>query len=131
MLTNLLPLAIGLGAVTLLAKVNKNNKMFWIFLVSMLLGFAGGSVSKNYKKFTDKKVGIMQINPMQTSTMSTIIDFDDAMLQDTSTESTKYAYVKSAGQDYSLYRDMIPNCNPGITFNPEDDTGITEPINSS
>lgn len=127
---NLLPLAIGLGAITMLSKVNKSNKMFWVFLTSMLLGFAGGSISKNYSKFTGKKEGIMQVDSMQMSDMSLITEYSDAMLNDTRITLTPSKPMKSVGQN-SLYRDMIPNSGPGGTLNPECDIGIVEPVNTS
>lgn len=129
---NLLSLGIGLGAITLLSKVNKSNKMFWVFLTSMLIGFAGGSVGKNYNKFTNKKEGIMQIDSMQMSNTSSIAEYSNAMLDDTRIEVKPIGYtkMKSAGQN-SLYRDMIPNSEPGSTSNPECDIGIVEPANTS
>lgn len=128
---NLLPLAIGLGAITLLSKVNKSNKMFWVFLTSMLLGFAGGSISKNYNKFTGKKEGIIQVDSMQTSDMSLIAEYSNATLNDTSMTLTSCGLIESAGQNYNLYRDMMPNSGPGNTSNPECDIGIVEPEDTS
>ena len=42
---NLLTFFIGIVTIFLLARYNKSNKLFWLFIISMMTGFAGGTIA--------------------------------------------------------------------------------------
>lgn len=42
---NLLTFFIGIVTIFLLARYNKSNKLFWLFVISMMTGFAGGTIA--------------------------------------------------------------------------------------
>lgn len=124
MLNLLLTVGVGLGAILALARYNKSNRVFWMLLVSMLVGMAGGSIA-NGTHHSKKKPGITYVTPMQASTALTV-DIDPAMLEDTYTELS----VKPASQSY-IIRDIMLGDRTSCSYNPESDVGNLEHINSS
>jgi len=73
-MTSLLTILSVLGAVVvcwLMAKYNKNDNLFWILLVSLLAGMAGGAIFNklnDMSKNEEKNVNFEQVyNPTQVS----------------------------------------------------------------
>ena len=128
---NLLPLALGVVAIALLAKMNKSNKVFWTFLVSLLFGYACGSAVKNYKSFTEKKVYPAYVMPTQTLDALTIEDA--ALLPSTSSDVRSTLCItnmdKSVGKAFKHIAGLPSRTQ--LTFNPEDDIGIYHPFDTS
>lgn len=62
-MTSLLLLILSIFVALGFARYNKSNKLFWIILVSLLLGFTGKSMV-NYA-FVDHKVKPVQLNLLQ------------------------------------------------------------------
>ena len=60
---------IGLIAVCyVMAKYNKSDNLFWILLISLFAGMAGGALVSRINKATEKKTDFMQVyNPTQVS----------------------------------------------------------------
>lgn len=131
-MSTLTALLVGIVAITGLARLHHSNKLFWTFLVSMLLGFAGaGSIRYASTYFNKKKCDATYVVPMQGSATLTVID--SALLPDTiatSHKSNLVSYAKPVGQ-YNVSRDIAITNRTGTSFNPETDIGITEPVNTS
>lgn len=121
---NLLIFSVGILLTAALAKINKSNKLFWTFLVSLVLGYAGGSFAGKLNSVGKKKESTTYVAPMYESTALTI---DDAALPiDTfvafSTPRTSQSYVE---------RDMVLPSRTLLAYNPEDDTGNVDTENTS
>ena len=67
---------IGLIAVCyVMAKYNKSDNLFWILLISLFAGMAGGALVSRLNKATEKKTNFTQVyNPTQVSPAA-CIDF--------------------------------------------------------
>lgn len=63
---NLLLFFIGITFTFLIARYNKSNKLFWTLLISLMAGFAGGTIAAN---IGNKEVNVTEIstdNGLQT-----------------------------------------------------------------
>lgn len=121
---NLLIFSVGLLLTAALAKFNKSNKLFWTFLVSLVIGYAGGSIAGKLNSVGKKKVSTTYVAPMYESTALTI--YDAALPEDTlvafSTNRTGQSYVD---------RDMVLPSRTLLAFNPENDIGNVDTENTS
>lgn len=71
-MTSLLTIATFLGLVGvcyIMAKYNKSDNLFWILLISLFAGMAGGAIFNKLNKHAEKKnVNLTQVyNPTQVS----------------------------------------------------------------
>lgn len=129
---NLLTFAASLAIIAGLAKLNRSNKMFWAFAVSMLLGYAGGSIFSSVKNYSKKKVGIIQVSPMQApvhADSAYIYGETGCTAGTTSVAYSTIAYAKPAGQG-NVDRDMV-STRTLQAFNPENDIGNKTIVDTS
>lgn len=115
-----------------LARLNKSNKLFWVFLVSMLIGFAGGSfrtVAKNYtKKENIEQKSFIQGLPVMDSTVC--LDLSTGCIENTPSLNNILASNAKPESPRFLYRDTMFTRTLG-TFNPDYDIGLFEHFNTS
>ena len=70
---NLLMFFLGITMIFLIARYNRNNKLFWMLLLAMLSGFVGGTVANNMLD-DDKQVNVT-ISTDDGTTASTLYLF--------------------------------------------------------
>lgn len=120
---NLLVLAGITSAIAGLARLNHSNKLFWTLFVSMMVGFAGGSVLKTYNKV--KKENITQqyvIDDYSTiPNVTTVYETTDDAMEVTMVDTIKPTYAYNA----VMFNRTLN------TSNPEDDTGTFDPVDTS
>ena len=121
---NLLIFSAGILMTAALAKMNKSNKLFWTLLVSLFIGYAGGSLVGKFNSIGKKKVSVTTVTPMHESKALTI--YDAALPEDTLVAVS----TNRAGQSY-VDRDMTLTDRTLLAFNPEDDTGNVDTENTS
>lgn len=121
---NLLTLGFGILTVVTLSRINKSNKLFWTLLVSMLIGFAGGSIVGKFNSVGKKKVGTTYVTPTHESTPLTAdsLALVDDVLVAFSTNHVSQSYIN---------RDMVPTDRALLALNPEDDIGKVDTENTS
>ena len=122
---NLLTFGIGIISIVALAKINKSNKLFWTLLVSMLIGYAGGSIVGKFGNIDKKKVDTTYVVPMYESPA---FPTDRAALLEDNRE-TYVVSTNSASRKY-VSRDMV-STRTGIAYNPENDIGVVDTENTS
>ena len=84
-MTSLLTILSVIGLIAIcyvIAKCNKSDNLFWILLISLFAGMAGGAIGSRLNKAAEKKINFTQVyNPTQVSPAA-CIDFytmpDDA-----------------------------------------------------
>lgn len=122
---NLLTLGIGILSIVALAKINKSNKLFWTFLVSMFIGYAGGSIVGKLNSVGKKKVGTTYVAPMHE--FQVLTTDCPALPEDT---LVAYGSNHASRNTYYMGCDMVPT-RTGKALNPEDDTGNVDTENTS
>lgn len=118
--------------VAAIARLNNSNKLFWTLIVSMLLGFAGGSIHHHEKSMMMKKEGTTIVSPMQPSTITVpapdLVSLEAEPIL--AIEDTRAFVAKAAGLD-KVHRDVVVSPMTLQAFNPESDIGIVIPPNTS
>lgn len=125
-----IPLAIGIFAIFAISRYNRSNKMFWTLLVSMLLGYACGSIRTNYSVYKKKADVTKVISMYESSTLTTICDLTGCT---TLLEEARAFIANHALDNYAL-SDITPAFKGSTkleTIKRETLTYPFEPINTS
>lgn len=130
---NLLTLAGGtLITLVALAKLHKSNKLFWTFLVSMLIGYAGGSVAKKISSCNIKKDNTTYVVPMYESATLTA-NYGSSAFKDTrAVKNCGNTVINSnrTGKELATYCVVFTSNKPSA-LNPEYDIGFYDTENTS
>lgn len=122
---NLLIFSVGLLLTAALAKYNKSNKLFWAFLVSMMLGYTGGSIAGKFNSVGKKKVSTTYVAPIHGSQALTI--YDAALPTDTLVTHV----TNHVGQSYVDSDMVLPFSEALSVFSPENDLKFVDTENTS
>lgn len=94
-MTSLLYFIVAIMLSLIFARYNESKKLFWILIISFMIGAIGGAMYSDYKSNTKSKAKSAQKASIQTSVNTAKYPSLDAILTDTQTFK-----AKSVGQTY-------------------------------
>ncbi len=113
MLTHILLLVAAVSACTIIAKLEKSNRLFWMLLVSMLVGYTASGILSYVQNHDDRTQCCISVdNSTQTPTCS----FQAMLAEGDGT----FIEIKSVGQRNATYINTLYDKKIPVAAHPTD-----------